>query len=73
MLNLWLYHFGLKIAIKKYAQSFLKVSFIKCQITVEGLCGDVQMCQRGYGVIKFIFMLDFYYYSVLEKATMMTY
>lgn len=65
--------FGLKCTIKKYAQSFLKVLFNKPQITLEDLCEDVQKCKRGYSVINFTFILDFYYYSVLEKATMMTY
>lgn len=73
MLNLWWYHFGLKVTIKKYAQTFLEETFVKPQITVKDLPGDVQKCKRGYSVINFTFILGFYYYSVLEKATMMTY
>jgi len=48
------------------------VSFVKPQITVEDLSGYVQKSKRSYSVINFMFILDFYYYSVLEKATTMT-
>lgn len=45
--------------------------FVKPQITVEDLRGDVLKYKRSYSLINFIVILDFYYYSVLEKATAM--